>query len=164
MTAVALERRQTEDWSRQSAQRKQNVGQEPQHVVQRPPSAQDTTPAVNPDAAAWAAKNTWFGQNKRMTSIAYTIHDELVTEGIDPAAEPQAYYRKLNSEMRAAFPDHEWGDATPKKKTITSVVAPVNRTSKTTTRVTLNKSQLSVAHRLGLTPEQYAIEVAKLEA
>ena len=102
-----------------------------------------------------------FGTDKRMTNLAYAIHDELIEEGIDPGKDSEQYYRKLNTEIRKAFPNYEWPGAPKKPK---SVVAGVSRSSKSAAvRVTLTQSQLSVARRLGLTPQQYAVQVAKLE-
>lgn len=161
MALAAVEQKQTEEWGKQAAQRKQNAGQEQNPMVQSRQVARDEVPEPDPEVTEWAEKNTWFGKNMRMTNLAYAIHDELVSEGIDPKRDAAQYYSKLNVEMRNMFPDHEWGDA-PKKRTA-SVVAPVNRTTNKATKVTLTQSQLSVARKMGLTPQQYAIEVAKLE-
>lgn len=156
-----LEQQRAEEWSRQAAQRKEeSARQAEEDVVQSRQSQQVRTPEPDPEAVDWAAKNKWFGTNKVMTSTAYGIHDELVEQGIDPGRDASEYYKKLNARMREIFPAHEWGD-TPKKPT--SVVAPVSRTSKTATRVKLTQSQVAVAKRLGLTPLQYATELAKLE-
>jgi len=157
---VAAERKEAEIWSRQSTQRKENIGHEKPDVVQSRQPSQASAPEPDPDAKDWAAKNKWFGSNGRMTNMAYAIHDELVADGIDPALDADKYYKRLNSEMRDQFPSHDWGDA-PKKKP-TSVVAPVVRTSKTARRVTLTQSQVAVARRMGITPLQYATELAKL--
>jgi len=162
MATVAYERQQAEAWAKQQASRKEIARQEDAPVVQNTQTARASVPEPDADAVSWAQRNTWFGQNKVMTSAAYGIHDELVESGLDPRYDADEYYKQLNSRLREVFPTYEWGDA-PAKKKVTSVVAPVNRTSKTATRVTLTKSQYAVARRLGLTPEQYAVEVAKLE-
>ena len=161
MANIAMEKRQADDWSRNAAVQRENARQSEAAVIQRQPSS-PKVPEPDADAVIWAEKNKWFGQNKRMTNMAYAIHDEIVAEGIDPLADAPEYYKKLNAEIRNVFPSYEWGD-TPKKKTITSVVASVNRTSKTTKRVTLTQSQVAVAKRLGVTPLEYARELAKLE-
>lgn len=161
MALVALEQKQAEEWSKQAAQRKEIARQESERMVQSPQIAKETVPEPDPEVVEWAEKNTWFGKNMRMTNLAYAIHDELVADGIDPKRDADEYYTKLNAEMRTTFPDYEWGDK-PKKRTA-SVVAPVNRTTNKATKVTLTQSQLSVARKMGLTPQQYAIEVAKLE-
>jgi hypothetical protein len=160
MAIIASEKKDAESWARNAAQRKENAGQKQQDMVQSRQPSQVSAPEPDPDAKDWAAKNKWFGADGRMTNMAYAIHDELIAEGIDPALDADKYYKKLNSEMRASFPSYDWGDA-PKKKP-TSVVAPVVRTSKTARRVTLTQSQVAVARRMGITPQQYAVELAKL--
>ena len=161
MALIALEQKQAEEWGKQAAQRKEIARQEAERVVQSPQIPKDVVPEPDPEVVEWTEKNPWFGKNMRMTNLAYAIHDELVAEGIDPKRDASEYYTKLNAEMRSTFPDYEWGDK-PKKRT-SSVVAPVNRTTNKATKVTLTHSQLAVAKRMGLTPQQYAIEVAKLE-
>jgi len=161
MASIAAEKKDAETWSRQAAVRKENTGQQQQPMVQSQQPSQASVPEPDPDAKEWAAKNKWFGADRRMTNMAYAIHDEIVAEGIDPGIDADQYYKKLNSEMRAAFPSYDWGDA-PKKKP-TSVVAPVTRSTKTARRITLTQSQVAVARRMGITPEQYAVELAKLE-
>jgi len=162
IATAKLEEHQADTWARQAAARKEESARQAEEVVvqsRQPSQAQAAEP--DPDAVEWAAKNKWFGQNKVMTSTAYGVHDELVESGIDPGKNPDEYYKKLNARMREVFPNYEWGDAPTKKPT--SVVAPVTRTSKTATRVKLTQSQVAVAKRLGLTPLQYATELAKLE-
>lgn len=165
MASIAVEKREAENWAKQSTQRKENAGQEENPVVQSTQSQTATAPATDPAAQEWANKNTWFGDDDEMTQFAYGAHAKLIREGIDPGKTPSEYYKRLDSRMRTVFPNYDWGDApTTKKKSIPSVVAPVNRTSKTAKRVTLTQSQVAVAKRMGVTPLQYAIELAKLEA
>ena len=165
MASIAAEKREAEGWAKQSVQRKENAGQEEKAVVQSLPSQAATAPANDPAAQEWANKNTWFGDDEEMTQFAYGAHAKLIKDGIDPGKTPSEYYKKLDTRMRTVFPEYEWGDTSlPKKKSITSVVAPVNRTTKTAKRVTLTQSQVAVAKRMGVTPLQYAIELAKLEA
>lgn len=160
IAAAKLEEQQAETWARQAAARKEESARQTEEAVvqSRQTSA---VPAPEPEAVEWAEKNKWFGQDKRMTNMAYAIHDELIAEGIDPLRDADKYYSKLSKEIREAFPQYDWGD-TPRQKP-TSVVAPVTRTSKTATRVKLTQSQVAVAKRMGVTPLQYAIELAKLE-
>lgn len=162
MATIAAERREAEAWARNAARSKESSRQEEPTVVQSQPSRQPAASVADPDAQDWASRNKWFGQDKIMTGTAYGVHDELVEQGIDPAIDSTEYYQKLNARMRDIFPSYQWGENS-KKKTVSSVVAPVNRTSKTARRVALTQSQLSVARRLGITPQQYAEQVAKLE-
>ncbi len=127
----------------------------------------------DPAAEEWAETNPWFGTDKRMTSFAFGVHEELISQGVDPKRNADKYYKAINAAMRETFPKYEWEDAdeksqqspTKKKETkATTVVAPVQRTTRGT-KVTLTTTQVSLAKRLGLTPEQYARELAKtLEA
>lgn len=48
---------------------------EPQQPVQKPRDEK---------AESWAAKNTWFGQDREMTNFAYAIHENLVEQGVHP--------------------------------------------------------------------------------
>ena len=58
--------------------------------------------------------------------------------------------------MRQVFPDN-FEDTEPKRKT--QVVAPATR-STAPKKVTLTRTQVQIAKRLGLTPQQYAKQVA----
>jgi len=158
---AAADAKRTEDWASQAAQRKEAARQTKEPVVQTTQPSQTQAPEPDPDAVDWASKNKWFGENKRMTATAYGIHDELISEGVDPKEDSAEYYKQLNTRMREVFPAYEWGDKP--RKTPPSTVAPVSRTSKTAQRVVLTQSQVAVARRLGLTPLQYATELAKLE-
>ena len=111
------------------------------------------TPQVDPKISAWKDQNPWFGNNKRMTAVALTIHQELVESGVD--ANSDDYLSKLNAEMRQVFPD-----AFPQEKVKKTVVAPATR-STAPKKIVLSQSQVNIAKRLGLTPEQYARAVAE---
>ena len=128
---------------------------------------QNQQPAFKPDAkaAAWQEKNTWFGQDEEMTSLAFGLHEKLVKSGINPTSDE--YYRRIDSTMQKRFPEY-FGDATldeetPAQRTKPStVVAPATR-STAPKKVRLTKTQVALAKKFGLTPEQYARETLKLE-
>ena len=127
--------------------------QEERPVVQPAP-----IPQVQPDskALAWQKANPWFGSNRRMTALAMEVHNELVGNGIDPTSD--TYYAQINAEVRKVFPD-----AFPSEKPSRSkngVVAPATR-STAPKKIVLTQTQVSLAKRLGLTPEQYARAVAE---
>ena len=113
----------------------------------------------------WQAKNTWFGKNRQMTSFALGLHEDLVEEGVPPGSDE--YYRRVDKTMQKRFPE-QFGDATldedkPAQRTKPStVVAPATR-STAPKKVKLTKSQVAIAKKFGLTPEQYAREMTKLE-
>ena len=99
-----------------------------------------------------------------MTAFAYGVHDKLIKAGIDPRLEPDLYYRKIDERVREVFPDKFEAATKPTNKKPATVVAPVSRSTNTGKKVVLSASQQRVAKRLGLTPQQYAQELAKLEA
>jgi hypothetical protein len=119
-------------------------------------------------AAAWADKNTWFGNgpegDPEMTSFAWGVHTKLVSEGVDPRSDE--YYERIDARMRQVFPaqfddgiDDEPEEA-PKPKP-SNVVAPATR-STSPKKVKLSQSQIAIAKRLGVPLEQYAKQVADL--
>ena len=113
----------------------------------------------------WAAQNEWFGQDEEMTGFAFGVHERLKKNGIDPA-NPQRveeYYSAVDEAMRKRFPDKfdevEVEEAPPRQTG--NVVAPANRSAKKPRRVQLTSTQVSLAKRLGVTPEQYAAQLLK---
>jgi hypothetical protein len=141
-----------------------NAGQEPENPVY---IQQNEQPSFKPDskATAWQEKNDWFGKDEEMTSLALGLHEKLVRSGISPTSDE--YYRRIDSTMQKRFPEN-FGDATldedqPAQRTKPStVVAPATR-STAPKKVRLTKTQVALAKKFGLTPEQYARETLKLE-
>ena len=126
----------------------------------------ETAPAVDEKTLRWQAKNQWFGANgfEELTSFALGLHQKLVNSGIDPRSEE--YFERIDSRMKSTFPDVFGGDDRPKSgdgtKRRSTVVAPATRSSGVR-KVQLTNTQLALAQKYGLTPQQYAAEVAKLE-
>ena len=141
-----------------------NTLQEPENPVY---IQQNQNQSFKPDnkALAWQDKNDWFGQDEEMTSLALGLHEKLVRGGISPTSDE--YYRRIDSTMQKRFPEY-FGDATldedqPAQRTKPSnVVAPATR-STAPKKVRLTKTQVALAKKFGLTPEQYARETLKLE-
>jgi len=114
-------------------------------------------PIVDERANDWATSNTWFGEDDEMTSLALGLHNRLVKEGVNPQSDD--YYVKIDSRMREIFPD-KFEDGEPEqRKRRTNVVAPATR-STAPKKIRLTQTQVTIAKRLGLTPEQYAKQVA----
>ena len=66
-------------------------------------------------AEAWAAKNTWFGQDRAMTYTAFEIHKDLVDkEGYDPKSDE--YYAEIDKRIRVDFP-HKFAKTDVKQTT-----------------------------------------------
>lgn len=126
------------------------------------------TQAPKPDnkALAWQAKNTWFGPNRSMTGYALGLHDQLVNvEGVLPSSDD--YYRRIDEAMRKTFPDYFGAESLEEDKPAqrtkpSNVVAPATR-STAPKKVRLTKTQLALAKKFKLTPEQYARELLKTE-
>ena len=142
----------------------ENALQEQENPVYIEPS-KPQKPQISEKDRTWQEKNTWFGQNRQMTSFALGLHEDLVEEGFVPGSDE--YYRRVDNTMQKRFPDY-FGDATldeekPAQRTKPStVVAPATR-STAPKKVKLTTSQLALAKKFGLTPEQYAREITKLE-
>ena len=105
-------------------------------------------------AQKWAETNNWFGNDKIMTNAAYTIHEDLVSQGFD--TESDEYYTEINKLMKDSFP-HKFTDLQeqPQKK-IVQTVAPAGRTNSGRRTVRLTKAQVSMAKKLGVPLEEYA--------
>jgi hypothetical protein len=133
------------------------VAQPQETVVQPAPQPTEVVPQVDSKALAWKESNPWFGTNKKMTALALAVHQDLVEGGVNPNSDE--YYQRINTEMRQIFPD-----AFPSEKPVkkSQVVTPATR-STAPKKIVLTQSQVNLAKRMGLTPEQYAREVAKLE-
>ena len=137
--------------------------QEPETPVENVQQPIDR-PAPDPRAVAWKEQNTWFGNPtyEPETAFALGLHKQI-TEAEGTSADSNEYYEKLNSRMQAKFPElfegtNEQEVQTPKQKT-GNVVAPATR-STAPKKIRLTQTQLVLAKRLGLTPAQYAKQVA----
>jgi len=115
----------------------------------------------------WQAKNQWFGSPgyEEVTSFALGLHQKLVNSGVDPRSDD--YFERIDARMKSTFPEVFGGtEDKPKSgdgsKRPTSVVAPATR-STGARKVQLTPTQIALAKKYGLTPQQYAVEVAKLE-
>ena len=117
----------------------------------------------DPSAQAWQQENPWFGEDEEMTSLALGLHERLKREGVQVSS--QEYYRKIDATIRRRFPEKFEDEAEQESRPVrkSSVVAPATR-STSPKRVRLNPSELSLAKKLNLTPEQYAKAKLEMEA
>jgi hypothetical protein len=124
-------------------------------------------PRPDPTAVNWQQRNTWFGDDEEMTSLALGLHEKLKKEGV--AVSSPEYYRRIDETMRKRFPEQFETDSNEQKNEETrstrpsTVVAPATR-STSSKKIRLTTSQLSIAKKLGLTNEQYAQAVLKMES
>ncbi len=131
--------------------------------------APNTVPRPDQRAIAWQERNEWFGKDEEMTSLALGLHQKLVSQYGASYPSTDEYWKKVDETMKRRFPE-KYGEAeeevAPQKTQRTkpaSVVASADR-STPSKKVTLKQSEISIARRLGLTPEQYARDKMKLEA
>lgn len=134
--------------------------QEEEYNVQRQEQVQNNRP--DPKVMAWQERNSWFGQDEEMTASALGLHEKLKKQGVVIGSDE--YYTTLDKTIRRRFPENFGGQEAeaPKPKSST-VVAPATR-STTPKQVRLKTSQVLLAKKLGLTNEQYARELLKMEA
>ena len=125
--------------------------------VQQQQQQQQAAPVPDEKAVAWKDKNKWFGQDKIMTTAAYTIHQELVEEqGFDPNSDE--YYSEVNRRMRGEFP-HKFQSANKSGggSQVASAGNSASRSNKQGRRsVKLTHSQVAIAKKLGVPLEEYA--------
>jgi len=139
---------------------------EPQQEIEKP---------SDPEMDAWSKKNPWFmgtdPAHKEMTSFAMYVDQSLQANGIDPAKDSQKYYSEIDVKMKQQFPNFfgvtqqpmetEEVEITPKRQ-VTNPVAPATRnSSKSPRKIHLTQSQVALAKRLNITPEQYANQLLK---
>jgi len=131
--------------------------------VQMQPEQKQAVPRPDPRAMAWQERNTWFGQDEEMTAAALGLHEKLKRNGVVVGSDE--YYSALDSTMRKRFPENfeEAPEEKPSRTKPSTVVAPATR-STSSNKLRLKSTQVQLAKKLGLTPEQYAREVLKLEA
>ena len=143
-----------------------NVMKETPEVQEKPVKLEDAvslpreTPSElpNPDPRAedWAAKNTWFGQDRPMTFTAFEIHKDLVEkEGYDPKSDE--YYAEVDKRIRLEFPNKfDIKDSNTSARP-TQTVASARRVVRPGTKtVKLTSSQVAIAKKLGVPLEEYA--------
>jgi hypothetical protein len=165
MTAAKIKLDRAFDASQNLNQRR--ALQEQENEVQIP--QQSEKPVVRDQkATSWQERNPWFGQDDEMTSLALGLHEKLVKTNGMAYATTDEYYKRIDETMRKRFPENfEEANAdeersSPRTKPST-VVAPASR-STSSKKIKLKTSELAIAKKLGLTPEQYARELIKMEA
>lgn len=145
----------------------------PLQIPETPVNIQEQVqvPRPDPKVAAWHERNQWFGQDRVMTSLALGLHEELVAAHGASYATTDEYYERIDKTMRDKFPEKFGEEVKPadgggkpvqRNEKPANVVAPASR-STSSKKIVLKQSQLNIAKRLGLTPEQYAKEFLRLE-
>ena len=133
--------------------------QEENFQVQREQYQQPAKP--DDKVMEWQERNSWFGQDEEMTASALGLHEKLKNGGVVVGSDE--YYARLDETMRRRFPENfeeEAKEDVPRRNT---VVAPATR-STAPKKVRLSPSQIAIAKKFNITPEQYARELLKLES
>ena len=117
------------------------------------PSQAEQPVRSDPKAEAWAAKNSWFGNDTAMTYTAFDMHKTLVEkEGYDPQSDE--YYEEIDKRLRVEFPNKfdKVADNTTERAKPAQTVASARRPASTGRRKTvkLTPSQVAIAKRLGV--------------
>ena len=123
-------------------------------------------PEIDDKTLRWQARNQWFGQPgyEELTSFSLGLHQKLVNSGVDPRSDD--YFERIDARMKSTFPEVFGKDEKPKSvdgsKKPATVVASATRSSGAR-KVEMSPTQVALAKKFGLTPQQYAVELAKLE-
>lgn len=135
--------------------------QQPEETVELPQQVQK--PQLDQKTIAWQERNTWWGTDDEMTASALGLHQKLVRERGPQYAGTDEYWDAIDKTMRRRFPEYfgEELETETRAAKPASVVAPASR-SRSPKKIVLKQSQLAIAKKLGLTPEQYARELMKV--
>jgi len=143
----------------------------PENDVQIAQKQSQQPAQLDPKVAEWVSKNQWFvDPNRRaMRKYAEGIHEELEESYGRNFVGTDEYYKRIDTEVKRRFPE-EFADTQndedekPQRTTkLSTVVAPAKR-STSSKKIVLTKSQVALAKKFGLSPEQYARELNKLES
>jgi hypothetical protein len=135
---------------------------------------QSQQPAQMDDKVAeWVANNPWYvdPDKKSMSKYAVFIHEELEEKFGRAFIGTDEYFKRIDTEVKRRFPE-EFDDTEAKNEEeekpqrtsrLSTVVAPAKR-STSSKKIVLTKTQVALAKKFGLSPEQYARELNKLES
>jgi len=143
----------------------QNVSDDVQLLQKK----QSQAAQMDPKVAEWVAENPWYvdPSKKAMSKFAVGIHEELLDTYGEKFIGTNEYFKHIDREVTRRFPE-EFSDPNDEPKTqrtskLSTVVASAKR-STAPKKVSLSKTQVALAKKFGLTNEQYARELTKLEA
>jgi len=138
--------------------------QQPQNRVQ-PQQYREPEPQLDEKTLRWQAKNQWFSADgfEDVSSYALGLHKKLINAGFDPRSDE--YFNEIDTRVRDKFPEvfgNERARSNESHKRPVSVVSPAARSSGKKT-IQMTPRALALAKKFGITPQQYAIQQAKLE-
>jgi hypothetical protein len=134
--------------------------------VKQPQAAQQMDSKV----AEWVSRNPWYvdPEKKVMSKYAVFVHEDLEERFGKGFVGTDEYFKRIDQEVQRRFPEEfastqENVEEKPVRTKPSTVVAPAKR-STGPKKIVLTKTQVALAKKFGLTPEQYAKEQLKLEA
>lgn len=141
---------------------RQRAVQDDENNVESAPTSQAAVPKLDDRTSKWMASNRWFGKggDKAMTGFALGLHEDLVEKHGEGFTRTDEYYSQIDAAVRKTFPDKFQTRAEPTRQK--SVVSSATRTT-AVKKVSLTSTQVALAKKFGMTPQQYAAEVLKLE-
>lgn len=138
-----------------------------------PPNAQPApvSAPVSEGTRAWMGRNGWFGKpgEEELTHFALGVHEALSKQGITEDTNPKEYWGTIDRRLREKFPERFEARSADKNGNRPVAVAGATRTNGTEPRprgprhVVLSESQVKLARSLGLTNEQYALQLVRDE-
>jgi hypothetical protein len=159
MSNLAIEQQRYNNAKARADQDQRLQTQRAQAPQQQAPAAATPQPQQakpDPKAQGWAQKNTWFGEDRVMTTAAFAIHQGLIEdEGFDPNSDE--YYTELDKRMRREFPHKFQSQKSGGGTQVASAGSSASRSTKQGRRtVKLTPSQVAIAKKLNVPLEEYA--------
>lgn len=126
---------------------------------------------VSDGTRAWMGRNSWFGKpgEEELTHFALGVHESLEKQGINENSNPKEYWGTIDKRLREKFPERFETKPADKNGSRPVAVAGATRTNGTEPKprgprhVVLSESQVRLARSLGLTNEQYAMQLVRDE-
>lgn len=149
----------------------------PIEIVEKPSYSPSKPVVTDTRAEQWMDNNPWYGDESKpehtiMSATALGVHTALLKQYGSGYVGSDDYYEKIDSRMRASFPDYfgstdrqepDEEPSAPARAKPANVVAPATR-STSPKKVKLSSSQVAIAKRLGVPLELYAKKVAEQES
>jgi hypothetical protein len=138
--------------------------QQPQNRVQ-PQQYTAPEPQLDEKTLRWQAKNQWFSAEgfEDVSSYALGLHKKLINAGYDPRSDE--YFNEIDTRVKDKFPEvfgNERAKSNESHRRPVSVVSPAARSSGKKT-IQMTPRAMALVKKFGITPQQYAIQQAKLE-
>lgn len=126
---------------------------------------------LDPKVAEWVSNNQWYvdPDKRAMRRYAEGVHEELEEIHGRNFVGTDEYFKRIDKEVKRRFPEefadtqNDEEDKPHRTVKLSTVVAPAKR-STSSKKIVLSKSQVALAKKFGLSPEQYARELIKLES